>query len=201
MYLVKNLVYPRLGQATVTLVKAAQDPILRKKTVEQTQQYLKLPLPLRCFSECLDATTIQALRDELNRYKPWAGEFFYSTVYSVKTSLRKEVLPHLNLQELRRMPLPPSKGMDIRDSTIGFLLKKPLPTPVPPRSKVVEVTLNAGRKTYDVLPEGVKDNLRRFEMSEINRVLKILDRKYTGLGDAFQTFFFFAKDKLNSPER
>jgi hypothetical protein len=143
---------------------------------------------------------IQALRDELNRYKPWAGELFYSIVNEIKAWVINEVTPSLKEQEIKQLPLVKSDLWGLAVVTKRLIFKQSLSSPVPPRSKIVEATFNAGRITYDALPEWAKHRIRRFAMSKINRVVEKLNQKYEGLGDAFLRFFYFAKDTFNPPK-
>ncbi|MFN7309739.1 MAG: hypothetical protein ACK5T0_00010 [Vampirovibrionales bacterium] len=189
---------PTVVKVAPTLAKLVQDPILKEKTLQDTIFYLKLPKWLRSVLECLDAKAIQALRNELNRQKPWLGELFDRIVNEIKASDRKDVALFLTKEDLQELAPVESDVWGILRSAKGLLLEEDLPSLVPPRPLYVELPLFIGIGAYKSLPPCGKEAVQRLEICTINLIEAILDKYYQGLGkNVFKPLFFFTKDKLN----
>ncbi len=207
-----NWLYPKLGDATSkvvkatptfvkvapTLVKLAQDPVLKEKTLQDTIFYLKLPKGLRSVLECLDKNTIQALRNELNRQKPWLGELFDRIVNEIKASDRKDVAPFLTKEDLQKLAPVKSDLLGLAGATKGLLFEEDLPSLVPPRPLYIKLPVFIGSGAYKVLPPCGKEAVERLEICTIHWLEAILDKYYQGLGkNVFKPLFLFTKNELN----
>jgi hypothetical protein len=207
-----NKLYPNLGNAFSTIVKATptlvkvaptlvklvQDPILKEKTLQDTIFYLKLPKGLRSVLECLDAKAIQALRNELNRQKPWLGELFDRIVNEIKASDRKDVTPKLTKEDLQKLAPVKSDLLGLAGTIKGLLLEEKLPSLVPPRPLYIKLPLFIGSGAYKILPSCGKEAVQRLEICTINLIEAKLEKDYQGLGkNVFKPLFLFIKNEFN----
>jgi hypothetical protein len=186
-----NTVSPGLGDAMRTLLEAVKNEEVKQKTLINTRHYLNLPNCVRSLLQCMDAQTIQAIKNELNRETPWAGELFERIITEIKAGVMKDLEPFLSASELAQFPYVRGNLMEILGAISALITQRPYPKIIPHKPLWTKLLLQVGSSTYKCSPSSFKEWILGLEQSALNTLGKNWMKNTINLGMPLKTSYYF----------